>query len=120
MTKKEIGNLGEKLAEKFLIKKNYLILAKNYTIKGGEIDIIAQNLTNTQIIFVEVKTRTSNSFGYPENAVNSAKKEHLQKTAQKYLIDYNYPVMQDYRFDTLAVELNMQTRQAKIIHFECV
>lgn len=120
MTKKELGYLGEDLSEKFLKNKNYLILAKNFTIRGGEIDVIAQDLETSQIVFVEVKTRTSNSFGFPEEAVNVTKKSRMSRTAEKYLQQNNYSDFQDYRFDTISVELNMKTRQAKIIHFKYI
>lgn len=117
MTKKQLGYLGEDLAEKYLKNKNYLILSKNYTIRGGEIDLVAQDIENLDIVFVEVKTRTSNQFGWPEQAVNYHKKQYLKRTANKYLIENKYSLNQNYRFDILAVELNHQTRLAKISHF---
>jgi len=75
MTKKEIGYLGEGVAERYLIQKNYLILAKNYTIKGGEIDIIAQDLDNLDLVFVEVKTRLTTQYSWPEQAINARKRK---------------------------------------------
>jgi len=120
LTKKQIGYLGESLAEKYLIKKNYLILAKNYTIKGGEIDIIAQDLNTQEIVFVEVKARTSSKYGFPEQAVNSVKKYHLNKTAQNYLFKNSYSAFQNYRFDIISVELNFKTKKAKVRQFKCI
>jgi len=120
MTKKQIGYLGESLAEKYLIQNNYLILAKNYTIKGGEIDIIARDLNTQEIVFVEVKTRTSLKYGFPEQAVNSAKKYHLNKTAQNYLFKNKYSVFQNYRFDIISVKLNFNTKKAKVRQFRYI
>ena len=117
-TKKNIGDLGENLAVKYLINKNYLILAKKYYIRGGEIDITVQDSKTKEIVFVEVKTRSSNKYGYPEQAVNEQRRLRLNKAAQRYLIDNNYKFDQNYRFDVIAIELNMQTRMAKISHFE--
>lgn len=117
-SKKELGNLGENLAKNFLIKKNYLILAKNYYIKGGEIDLIAKDPDTREIVFVEVKTRTSNEYGWPEQAVNETKRLRLTKTAEKYLRNHNYSFKQNYRFDILAIELNLETRRARIQHFK--
>ena len=120
MTKKEIGNLGEDLAIKFLKKKNYLILIQNYYIKGGEIDIVAQDLKNMEIVFVEVKTRTSNEYGWPEEAVTPTKKQHLIRAGEKYLKENKYDFSQDYRFDIISVELDFKNRKAKFVHMECV
>lgn len=120
MTKKQIGNLGEKLALKYLINKNYLILAKNYYIKGGEMDIIAQDKNNQEIVFIEVKTRTSTDFGWPEESINEKKRLRLDKAAQKYLRENNYLFDQNYRFDSVAIELNYKTRLAKISHFKYI
>jgi len=119
-TKKQIGNLGEKLAIKYLINKNYLILAKNYHIKGGEVDIIVQDKDTQEIVFVEVKTRTSNDFGWPEESINKKKRLRLAKTANKYLKDNKYPFDQNYRFDSIAIELDYQARLAKISHFKYI
>ena len=61
MKRKELGNLGEKIALNYLQKENYRILERNFYCRQGEIDIIAQK--QKEIVFVEVKTRTNNSFG---------------------------------------------------------
>ena len=63
MQKKEVGKTGEDLAFRFLKKKGYRILLRNYACKMGEIDIIAQD--GDTLTFVEVKTRTSAIFGPP-------------------------------------------------------
>lgn len=115
--KKDIGNLGEKLALKYLKEQNYNILTTNYHIKGGEADIIAQDTETQEIVFVEVKTRTSTDYGWPEEAVNEKKRLRLTKTANKYLADNNYDSRYNYRFDAMSVELDYNTRLAKVSHF---
>ena len=119
-TKKEIGDLGEGLAKEFLQKRKYKILDCNYYIKGGEIDLIVKDKNGDELVFVEVKTRSSNLGGWPEQAVNLVKKQKMFKTAEKYLRKNKYSVWQNYRFDIISVELNSLSRKAKIIHFKYV
>ncbi|MEA1972281.1 MAG: YraN family protein, partial [Candidatus Cloacimonadota bacterium] len=101
--KKKLGNLGEKLAQKNLLKKRYDILELNFFSQFGEIDIIATK--GNEIIFVEVKTRTSNI----ESALSSvsfSKQQKLHKTAQIFLS--KNPKYSEYftRFDVIAVVKN--------------
>ncbi len=119
-SKKDIGNIGEELAIKYLNNKNYLILNKNYYIKGGEIDVIAQDKESQEIVFMEVKTRTSREYGWPEESINATKRHRLAKTANRYLAHHHYPFDQNYRFDSLAIELDFKTRLAKIRHFKYI
>ena len=77
-TNQEIGQLGEKLAKKFLEEREYKIISQNFRARQGEIDIIAEDKDNT-IVFVEVKTRSTVEFGNPAEAVNQNKKEHYSK-----------------------------------------
>jgi Holliday junction resolvase-like predicted endonuclease len=74
---KALGIEGEDLAVKFLRKIGYKIVAKNYKTQIGEIDIIARDCETT--VFIEVKTRTNDSFGYPFEAVHSGKKTEVEK-----------------------------------------
>ena len=75
--KKALGKKGEVVAAKFLKKKGYKILQRNYRRKTGEIDIICYE--RGSIVFVEVKTRGSDSYGPPELAVTEAKKKQIIK-----------------------------------------
>ena len=58
-----LGKLGEKIAEKYLIKNKYTIIEKNFYSKQGEIDIIAEEKDTREIVFIEVKTRTNSKYG---------------------------------------------------------
>jgi putative endonuclease len=78
-----LGNKGEDLAARYLRKRGYRILKRNYKAPTGEIDIIAED--SGTVVFVEVKTRTDDQFGRPEEAVNYRKQRKIQSTALYYL-----------------------------------
>lgn len=81
--KQEIGKLGEDIAVNYLKQKGYKILDRNFECRQGEIDIIA--LDKKEIVFIEVKTRTSNKYGAPSEAVNKIKQKHMLQTIKYYL-----------------------------------
>lgn len=102
LDKLALGKKGENLAEKFLFQQGLKILSRNYRTSQGELDIIAQS--RQEIIFVEVKTRSSQKFGSPVEAVNHRKQEKLKQVAQAYLTAHrleNCPI----RFDVVAIEV---------------
>jgi putative endonuclease len=116
---RELGKWGEELAANFLIQQGFSILAQNVYTPYGELDLVAQDpgdtLENT-IVFVEVKTRRSRRFGYPEEAVTSSKQDHLISAALHYLQDH--PELEDdWRFDVIAIEC-YQNQEPLIHHFE--
>jgi putative endonuclease len=77
-----IGELGEQLATRYLRKRGYRILARNYSTDSGEADIVAYD--HGIIAFVEVKTRTSAEFGPPEDAITSHKMSQMSRVARQY------------------------------------
>lgn len=87
MTTREIGNIGEDFTADFLIKKGCRILERNFTIRGGEIDIIAQK--GSVIHFVEVKTRKPNPLSKGEEAITQSKISHILKAANVYIYRNN-------------------------------
>lgn len=95
------GNKGEELACQYLIKQGYKILKRNFRIRGGEIDIIAED--HEYLVFVEVKTRNSNEYGLPVEAITSWKIKYLLKTAQFYLLGINWG-NKPYRLDFIGVD----------------
>ncbi|MCH5300246.1 MAG: YraN family protein [Ruminococcus sp.] len=107
------GNFGEEITEKFLVKKKYKILERNYNTKLGEIDIIAANKSN--IIFVEVKTRGVNSLGFPAEAVTKSKQKKIIKTAFLYLM--HNPCELQPRFDVSEVYIS-ENKSYKINYIE--
>jgi putative endonuclease len=96
---KALGTEGEDLAVHFLKKKGYKIIARNYKTVIGEIDVIAKDGNTT--VFIEVKTRTNDSFGYPFEAVNSNKRKKMKNLALFYLKrqQKELPV----RFDVISI-----------------
>ena len=85
MDKKSLGNKGEHFAADYYKKLGYSIAAQNYSCRGGEIDIIAEN--SEYIIFVEVKTRSANALYSPSEAVDYKKQKRLSIAAMKYLTE---------------------------------
>jgi len=97
--KQEIGTWGETEAEKYFTKLGLKLIQKNYRTRFGEIDLIMQD--GDEYVFVEVKTRTTPSFGFPEEAVNDEKIDHLTEAAEKYL--ETHPEIEEWRMDVLAI-----------------
>ena len=98
-----IGKRGEDIAVKALKKKKYKILERNFRCKQGEIDIIAEDSGGT-LCFVEVKARSSNAYGTPEEVVNKHKQRRLTEAAYVYL-QKNRLELRDMRFDIVSVDL---------------
>ncbi len=82
MTTKQIGAFGENAAKEYLIKKGYAFLDANYISHYGEIDLIMMD--DETMVFVEVKTRKSSSFGYAMEYVDRRKQERIRKTCISY------------------------------------
>lgn len=102
MKKKELGNFGEQIASEYLQKENYKIIKRNYYCRKGEIDIIAQK--QKEIIFIEVKTRTNNSYGMPAEAVNPIKQRNIKQVANYFL--YKNNLLDTFtRFDVIEIKL---------------
>jgi len=100
MNNKEIGELGERKAENFLLNKGYKILFRNFRCKLGEIDLIAQD--KDYIVFVEVKARNTIVRGYPQESVNAYKQRQLIKSAMFYM-QKNGMYDCNCRFDVVAI-----------------
>jgi putative endonuclease len=98
--KKTLGKEGEDRAAQFLARKGYTILERNYSTRSGEIDLVA--LHNGEVVFVEVKTRTSDAYGAPELAVNPRKQLRMIKAALGY-IKYKKLHQVPCRFDVVAI-----------------
>lgn len=97
--KKLLGKKGEQLAQKHLKKQGYKILLTNYRTPVGEADIIAQD--KDEIVFVEVKTRSSDSYGTPAEAVTKQKRERYIKIAKFYWLKTGEEP--NARFDVIEV-----------------
>ena len=107
--KRSIGDFGEDIASKYLEKKGYQILERNFLKSFGEIDIIA--IKDDILTFVEVKTRKNDNFKPASLDVDYYKQERIKKTAQAYLIEKD---LDDFliSFDVCEVYL-----EEKMIHY---
>jgi len=106
----ELGKLGEEIARKFLEEKGYRIKATNWTWGKAELDIVAED--GNILVFVEVKTRQSITFGYPEESVGSKKEKMMYAAAVEYMDAINYE--KEIRFDIISVTMEPKL---KVEHF---
>ena len=102
MNKKELGNLAEELASDYLAKQGLIIIARNYYVKAGELDIVA--LDGECLVFVEVRT----DYGMPEDTISLKKQRFLYRAAEQFLIKEK---MSDKicRFDVVSVYFAKET-----------
>lgn len=97
------GNRGERAAEQYLRKNGYRILARNFTTDTGELDLVATD--DAYLVFVEVKSRMSDDFGAPSEAVDFIKQRKLSMVASQY-IEKNMLFGAPARFDVIEVRLD--------------
>lgn len=114
-TNKQFGALGEKLAVKYLKDRKCIILEKNYKNKVGEIDIIA--IDGSEIVFIEVKTRSAQPYLSGRYSVDKRKQFHIMRAASWYM-ELKKSSLQP-RFDIIEVEVERSTGElVKIEHFK--
>ncbi len=104
-SKRAIGDFGEQAVCNYLKQQGAEILCRNYTIRGGEIDIIAR--LDTWILFVEVKTRRANAAVSGMEAVDARKQKRIWQAAERYLLEH--PIELQPRFDVAEVVYQGQT-----------
>jgi putative endonuclease len=100
----ELGKKGEGIAVKYLIEKGYKILSRNYIFKKAEIDIIAT--IGNEIIFVEVKTRTSSYLTDPSLLVPMKKQKQIIKASDNYVKEFHPE--KEWRYDIMIVITNKE------------
>ena len=110
-----IGVLGEELACKYLVRKGYKIIERNFRKKYQEIDIIATH--GSTLVFIEVKTRRSNAFGSAVESVTPWKLRHLVRLSEYYK-QLHPKLPDDMRIDLLAVTLTSSNGIETIEHLE--
>ncbi|MCK5173166.1 MAG: YraN family protein [Planctomycetes bacterium] len=103
---KKLGRWGEKRCEKFLKKKGLSLIARNYSCSTGEIDLIMNDpsASTDAIVFIEVKTRRSETFQKAQNAVTYRKRKRMASAARHFLTTYKIKD-RPLRFDIVAVIL---------------
>ena len=115
MKTSDTGRQGEKLAQEYLKEQGYKIVETNYRSPDGELDIVASK--DDFMAFVEVRTKSTRTFGTPEESLTIKKKQKLVAVSQHYLQhrDIQPPF---WRIDFIAVELDGNGRPIRIEHFE--
>ena len=117
----KIGEIGENIAVRFLMKHGFSILDRNYTKKWGEIDIVAEK--KSKLYFVEVKSvsrnllnvthKTQDSYK-PEDNMHPWKLKRLSRTIQTYLLSKNIPDKKEWQVDLLVVYLDLNNKKARV------
>ena len=116
--KQKIGEIGENVAVKFLVRHDFTILDRNYTKRWGEIDIIAER--NNKIYFIEVKSvshdlsadKEETNSSRPEENMHPWKIRRLARTIQTYILSKN--LEKEWQVDLLVVSLNIKDKTAKV------
>ncbi len=109
---RNLGSFGEKMATKFLQKKGYKILEKNFRSKSGEIDIVA--LDKDTLVFIEVKTRWTREYGPPEEAVTPRKIRSIIKTGQHYKL-FHPELPEALRIDVVTADFVKSKGEVRLI-----
>lgn len=97
-----LGARGEYLAERFLRRAGFRIVARNYRCPAGELDLIARD--GDALVFIEVKTRAADDDADPEENIGPAKQSQLIRTARDFIARHRFPPGA-YRFDAVAIVL---------------
>lgn len=109
----ETGKIGEEIAVTYLKQNGYQIIEKNFECRQGEIDIIAKD--KSDLVFVEVKTRSSVLYGLPKEAVDKRKEKHIYRSAEYYIYRKhleNYPIRID------VIEILKKQGKFKVHHIK--
>ncbi len=128
-SRQALGRWGERLAAEHLKAHGYTIVAQNVRTPYGEIDLVARQLIQSGVpledsaeyvtVFVEVKTRSSTSYGLPEESITARKQVHMLESAQSYL--QAHPELDgDWRIDVIAIQRFRSGKEPHITHFENV
>ncbi|MEN3002602.1 MAG: YraN family protein [Armatimonadota bacterium] len=103
MKRGAVGKWGEQAVATWLERQGFRLLARNWRRREGEIDIVA--MQGATLVFLEVKTRRSETFGAPEESVDERKQRQLARLAQRYLDENPSLAFEECRFDVVVVDL---------------
>ncbi len=109
----KIGRWGEQVAAEYLQNKGYELVDRNVRTPYGEIDLIHRR--DGILVFVEVKTRTSSRYGYPEESITPRKQQHMFDSAEHYAQENK---LEHWRIDAISIEGKPNGKTPKITHFE--
>jgi len=114
MTRLSLGAWGEAVAREHLASHGFIIHASNWRCSEGEVDLVAE--TDGTLVFVEVKTRRSRTYGTPEEAVGGRKARRLLLTATAYLEAHQLADV-DWRIDVIAITAGRGPRLLNLEHY---
>ena len=113
---KKLGEVGERVAEEFLVGRGYILVEKNYKNKYGEIDLILEKDRGEKIVFVEVKTRYESDINSPEDAINKKKVKRIVKNAESYILFNN--VDKEILIEAVCIVFDKENKVKDIKHYE--
>ncbi len=114
---KSLGNNGEEIAKKFLEEKGLSFIAKNYRFHKKEIDLIFKDKKEEILIFVEVKTRRSKTYGNPEDSISAIKRKNFITAVNGFILEN--PIYRNFslRIDTIGIMIH-EAKEPEINHIE--
>jgi len=112
--KQSLGRWGEDRAAEYLREKGYEILERNIRTEFGEIDLLARQAST--LVFVEVKVRSTQAYGHPEESVSLVKQQHMADAAESYL-QAHPEIDGGWRVDVIAVS-RRKNQAPEILHVE--
>jgi len=110
----ETGVKGEQIATRYLLNIGYKILSQNWRLGRKEVDCIARD--GDLLVFIEIKTRHSFDFGFPEESVNHTKKNHIKQAAAAYSTRLRH--QSGLRFDIISILLDASGEPKEILHIK--
>ncbi len=115
-SRREFGNRGEEIAAEYLVRKGMKVLARQARTHFGEIDLVCD--LQGEVVFVEVKTRAGDEYGYPEESITRQKWRHMVSCAEAYIIERSWEG-RSYRIDVVSISMK-PGEEPSIVHFPAV
>jgi putative endonuclease len=112
---RSLGNFGERVAASHLESKGYAVLERNWSVREGEIDLIASR--GRDLVFVEVRSRRGRSMGLPEESITGRKATHVRAAAAAYM-QQNPEAPPNARIDVVVLELDAKGRVLRVEQIE--
>jgi putative endonuclease len=113
-TRRKLGTFGESAAAAHLLRQGYELIARQWRCSAGEMDLVARQ--DDVLVFVEVRTRSGNAYGSPEESVTAAKQTRLVALAYAYLDACHLDDSTPWRIDVIAVEVDRTGRVSRLNH----
>lgn len=109
-----LGRYGELLAERYLLRQGWIVLARNHRTRYSELDLVA--VEDRTVVFVEVKTRAGHLSGNPAEAVDLEKQRRISRAAINYIRHHHLAPVRS-RFDVVAIDLTDESKGVGLVHY---